>query len=238
MPIVSLPQVTSHESPALFAIKRNFRRPLYIECKHSRREMGAYCAKRTHRPRLGVPLVATNNVISGPRTPASSCGERDPHGRDYLLPWFHLKSLPGEAWFKPAAEMQNVVPDHPEWLQARWRSPTAAICNSNWDLIIPSLPFRRGETPDSYLQQLSLEGALKRYQLINTRSAFAATRELRSSRSGPGAYFLLVWTSWKKRGGAGFRGGARVGGKLLVTYCLGNFLRVSVCAGGWYFDDF
>jgi len=43
-------------------------------------------------------------------------------------------------------------------------------------------------------------------------------------------YSCSYWTSWKKRGGAGFRGGARVGGSSIVTYCLGISARVR-CAG-------
>src|SRR5205807_7509435 len=101
---------------------------------------------------LGIPLVATNNV-------------------HFLRPEEHLhhrvvnairtggllttvappEITTGEAWFKPAAEMQKCFPDHPEWLEAT--QEIADRCNLNLELkklILPECSVPDGESAFSY----------------------------------------------------------------------------------------
>jgi len=129
--------------------------------------------------------------------------------------------------------MQKCFPDHPEWLQATLEIDER--CNLQLELgklIIPEFTVPEGETPDSYLQKLSIEGALKRYHLLTQEVRSRLTRELEVIKKWSLApYFLLVLDIVKKRGGAGFRGGARVGGKLHRDVLSGHFLRVSVALG-------
>src|SRR5882762_2779661 len=123
MPIASPPRVTSHQLPVtnhFSQLKEIFGDRLYIEVQHLSSGDGRTLreAERIGRE-LGVPLAATNNV-------------------HFLRPEEHLhhrvvnairtggllttvappEITTGEAWFKPAAEMQKCFPDHPEWLQA------------------------------------------------------------------------------------------------------------------------
>src|SRR6266850_8476120 len=59
--------------------------------------------------------------------------------------------------------------------------------------IIPEFTVPEGETPDSYLQKLSLKGALKRYHSLTQEARSRLTRELEVIRKWSLApYFLLV----------------------------------------------
>ena len=184
--------VTNH----FLQLKELFGDRLYIEVQRLSPGDGRVLreAERIGRE-LGVPLAATNNV-------------------HFLRPEEHLhhrvvnairtggllttvappEITTGEAWFKPAAEMQKSFPDHPEWLQATME--IAERCNLQLELgklIIPEFTVPEGETPDSYLQKLSLKGALKRYHSLTQEVRSRLTRELEVIRKWSLApYFLLV----------------------------------------------
>ena len=190
---------------------------------------------------LGVPLVATNNV-------------------HFLRPEEHLhhrvvnairtggllttvappEITTGEAWFKPAAEMQKLFPDHPELLQATLE--IADRCNLQLELgklIFPECTVPEGETPDSYLEKVSFEGALKRYHFVTPEVRSRLMRELAVIKKWSlSPYFLLVLdivNEARRRGiPAVARGSAA---SSMVTYGLG-ISRVCPLRWGLYFERF
>src|ERR1700687_4896885 len=237
--------ITSHQSPVtnhFSQLKEIFGDRLYIEVQHLSSGDGRTLreAERIGRE-LSVPLAATNNV-------------------HFLRPEEHLhhrvvnairtggllttaappEITTGEAWFKPAAEMQKCFPDHPEWLQATLQ--IAERCNLQLELgklIIPEFTVPEGETPDSYLQKLSLEGALKRYHSLTQEVHSRLTRELEVIRKWSLApYFLLVLDIVEEAQRRGIPAVARgSAASSMVTYCLGISC---VCPLRWglYFERF
>src|SRR5216684_5706016 len=111
---------------------------------------------------LGVPLVATNNVHF--LRPEEHLHHRTVNAirtGGLLTTVTPPEITTGEAWFKPAAEMQKRFPDHPELLQATLE--IAERCNLQLELgrlIFPECAVPEGETPDSYLEKVSFDGAL------------------------------------------------------------------------------
>src|SRR5260370_3139595 len=113
---------------------------------------------------LGVPLGATNNVYF-------LRSEEHLHHRavnairtgGLLTTVAPPEITTGEAWFKPAAEMQKLFPDHPEFLQATME--IADRCNLQLELgklIFPEFTVPQGESAFSYLWKLISDGARKR----------------------------------------------------------------------------
>jgi DNA polymerase-3 subunit alpha len=198
---------------------------------------------------LGVPLVATNNVyflrpeehlhhraVNAIRTGgllttvgASFAGAR---GKPDITT--------GEAWFKPAAEMQRLFPDHLELLRATL--DIADRCNLKLTLnqtIFPEFPVPAGESAFSYLWKLCFAGAQKRYRPLRPEVLSRLTHELSViEKLHLAPYFLLVWEiveEAKRRGiPAVARGSAA---SSMVTYCLGISC---VCPLRWglYFERF
>jgi DNA-directed DNA polymerase III PolC len=237
--------VTNHQSPVtnhFSQLKEIFGDRLYIEVQHLSPGGGRVLrgAERIGRE-LGVPLVATNNV-------------------HFLLPEEHLhhravnairtggllttvappEITTGEAWFKPAVEMQKLFPDHPELLQTTME--IAERCHLQLELgklIFPEFTVPEGETPDSYLQKLSLEGALKRYHSLTPEVRSRLTRELEVIRKWSLApYFLLVSDIVEEARRRGIPAVARgSAASSIVTYCLGISC---VCPLRWglYFERF
>jgi len=145
-----------------------------------------------------------------------------------------------EAWFKPAAEMQKLFPDHPEWLQATLE--ITERCNLQLELgklIFPEFAVPEGATPDSYLDKLSFDGALKRYHSLTPEVRSRLTRELQVIRKWSLApYFLLVLDIVEEARRRGIPAVARgSAASSMVTYCLGISRVVSV-ALGLYFERF
>jgi DNA-directed DNA polymerase III PolC len=233
--VIALCSTTSHESPVtthqspitshFSQLKDIFEDHLYIEIQHLSPGDGRVLreAERIGRE-LGVPLAATNNV-------------------HFLRPEEHLhhrvvnairtggllttvappEIITGEAWFKPAAEMQKCFPDHPEWLQATLE--IADRCNLQLKLgklIFPEFTVPEGETPDSYLQKLSLKGALKRYHSLTQEVRSRLTRELEViNKWSLAPYFLLVLDIVEEARRRGIPAVARgSAASSIVTYCL------------------
>src|SRR5439155_4047860 len=190
---------------------------------------------------LGVPLVATNNV-------------------HFLRPEEHLhhrvvnairtggllttvappEITTGEAWFKPAAEMQKYFPDHPEWLQAT--TEIADRCNLQLELgklIFPEFPVPDNESAFSYLWKLSFEGARNRYKPLRPEVLSRLTHELEViEKLCLAPYFLLVWDIVEEARRRGIPAVARgSAASSIVTYCLGISC---VCPLRWglYFERF
>jgi DNA-directed DNA polymerase III PolC len=236
---------TSHESRLtshFSQLKEIFGDRLYIEVQHLSSGDGRTLREADRIGReLSLPLVATNNVhflrpgehlhhrvVSAIRTGGLLTTVAPP------------EITTGEAWFKPAAEMQKCFPDRPEWLQATLE--IAERCNLQLELgklIFPEFTVPEGATPDSYLQELSLKGALKRYHSLTEEVHSRLTRELEVIRKWSLApYFLLVLDIVKEAQRRGIPAVARgSAASSMVTYCLG-ISRVCPLRWGLYFERF
>ena len=230
--------ITSHFSQ----LKEVFGDRLYIEVQHLSPGDGRVLreAERIGHE-LGVPLVATNNV-------------------HFLLPEEHLhhravnairtggllttvappEITTGEAWFKPAAEMQKCFPDHPEWLQATLE--IAERCNLQLELgklIFPDFPVPDNESAFSYLWKLSFEGARKRYKPLRPEVLSRLTHELEViEKLHLAPYFLLVWDIVEEARRRGIPAVARgSAASSIVTYCL-SISCVCPLRWGLYFERF
>jgi len=88
--------------------------------------------------------------------------------------------------------------------------------------------------------KLSFEGARKRYKPLRPAVLSRLTHELEviEKKNCTWRPFLLVWTSWRRRGGAGIPAVARgSAASSMVTYCLG-ISRVCPLRWGLYFERF
>ena len=223
-------------------LKEIFGGRLWIEVQHLSPGDGRMLreAERIGRE-LGVPLVATNNVYF--LRPEEHLHHRAVNAirTGSLLTTVAAPDITtGEAWFKPAAEMQKLFPDHPELLRATLE--IAERCNLNLALhktIFPEFPVPEGESAFSYLWKLCFAGAQRRYRPLRPEVLSRLTHELGViEKLHLAPYFLLVWEiveEAKRRGiPAVARGSAA---SSMVTYCLGISC---VCPLRWglYFERF
>ncbi len=76
-----------------------------------------------------------------------------------------------------------------------WKSPTAAICNSNWaNLSCRNSRCRTDETAFSYLWKQCFDGARQSYKPVTPEVLSRLTHELNViEKCGLAPYFLLVW---------------------------------------------
>ena len=146
----------------------------------------------------------------------------------------------GKAWFKPVAEMQKLFPDHPELLRATLEiAERSNLQLELGKLIFPEFTVSEGHTPDSYLQKLSLTGALKRYHSFTPEVRSRLMRELEVIKKwGLAPYFLLVLEIVEEARRRGIPAVARgSAASSMVTYCLG-ISRVCPLRWGLYFERF
>jgi len=229
--------------PDWFAtLKAIFPDRLWIEIQHLSPGDGRMLreAERIGRE-LGIPLAATNNVYF--LRPEEHLHHRAVNAirTGGLLTTVAAPDITtGEAWFKPAPEMQKLFPDHPELLRATL--DIADRCNLDLTLnktIFPEFPVPKDESAFSYLWKLCFAGAQKRYRPLRPEVLSRLTHELGViEKLHLAPYFLLVWDiveEAKRRGiPAVARGSAA---SSMVTYCLGISC---VCPLRWglYFERF
>src|SRR5947207_1587440 len=236
---------TSHESPVathFSQLKEIFAARLYIEVQHLSPGDGQtlHEAERLGHE-LGVRLVATNNVHF--LRPEEHLHHRTVNAirtGGLLTTVAPPEITTAKAWFKPAAEMQKLFPDHPELLQATLE--IAGRCNLQLELgklIFPEFTVPEGDTPDSYLQKLSLRGALKRYHSFTPEVRSRLMPELEVIKKwGLAPYFLLVSDIVEEARRRGIPAVARgSAASSMVTYCLG-ISRVCPLRWGLYFERF
>ena len=236
---------TSQESPIathFSQLKEIFGDRLYIEVQHLSPGDGQTLreAERLGHE-LGVPLVATNNVHF--LRPEEHLHHRTVNAirtGGLLTTVAPPEITTGKAWFKPVAEMQKLFPDHPELLRATLE--IAERCNLQLELgklIFPEFTVPEGHTPDSYLQKLSLTGALKRYHSFTPEVRSRLMRELEVIKKwGLAPYFLLVLEIVEEARRRGIPAVARgSAASSMVTYCLG-ISRVCPLRWGLYFERF
>ena len=215
---------------------------LWIEVQHLSPGDGRMLREANRIGReLGVPLVATNNVyFLRPEEHLHHRAVNAIRTGGLLTTVASPDITTGEAWFKPAAEMQRLFPDHPEWLRATL--DIADRCNLELTLhktIFPEFPVPAGESAFSYLWKLCFAGAQRRYRPLRPDVLSRLTHELGViEKLHLAPYFLLVWEiveEAKRRGiPAVARGSAA---SSMVTYCLGISC---VCPLRWglYFERF
>jgi len=247
------PRITSHQSPITshFArLKEIFDDRLYIEVQHLSPGDGRTLREAEHIGRkLGIPLVATNNVhflrpeehlhhraVNAIRTGGLLTTVGAPFAGAQGKP----EITTGEAWFKPAAEMQKLFPDHPEWLQTTLE--IADRCNLELELnklILPEVSVPEGETPDSHLQKLCSAGAYQRCSTPKPEVFSRLANELEVIKKWQLApYFLLVRDIVEEAQRRGIPAVARGSvASSMVTYCLG-ISRVCPIRWGLYFERF
>jgi DNA-directed DNA polymerase III PolC len=236
------PSRATTNATQILHLKEIFGDRLYIEVHHLSPGDGRTLREAEHIGReLGVPLVATNNVHF--LRPEEHLHHRAVNAirTNCLLTTVAAPEITtAEAWFKPAAEMQCLFPDHPELLQTTLQ--IADRCNLQLELgklIFPEFTVPEGETPDSHLQCLCFEGAEKRYHSLKPEVHSRLTRELGVIEKWKLApYFLLVLEIVKEANRRGIPAVARgSAASSMVTYCLGISC---VCPLRWglYFERF
>jgi DNA polymerase III subunit alpha len=223
-------------------LKEIFDDRLYIEVQRlSPGDGRTLCEAERLGHELRVPLVATNNVLFlWPEEHLHHRAVNAIRTGGLLTTVAPPEITTGEAWFKPAAEMQKLFPDHPELLQATLE--IADRCNLQLELgklIFPECNVPEGETPDSYLEKVSLAGARKRYRSLKPEVHSRLTRELgviKKWKLSP--YFLLVLDIVEEARRRGIPAVARgSAASSMVTYCLG-ISRVCPLRWGLYFERF
>jgi len=231
-------RVTSH----LQTLKDIFTDRLYIEVQHLSPGDGRVLREAQKLGQeLGIPLVATNNVhFLKPEEHLHHRAVNAVRTGGLLTTVAPPEITTPEAWFKPAAEMQRLFPDHPELLRATLE--IADRCNLELKLgktIFPEFPVPEGESAFSYLWKLSFEGARKRYRPLRPEVLSRLTHELEViEKLHLAPYFLLVWDIVEEARRRGIPAVARgSAASSMVTYCLGISC---VCPLRWglYFERF
>jgi DNA polymerase III subunit alpha len=223
-------------------LKEIFGDRLYIEVQHLSAGDGRVLreAERLGRE-LGISLAVTNNVhFLRPQEHLHHRAVNAIRTGGLLTTVAHPEITTGEAWFKPAIEMQRLFPDHPELLHATLE--IAERCNLELELgklIFPEFPVPEGESPFSYLWKLSFEGAQKHYRPLRPEVLSRLTHELEViEKLNLAPYFLLVWDIVEEARRRGIPAVARgSAASSMVTYALGISC---VCPLRWglYFERF
>src|SRR5690348_550720 len=237
--------VTSHQSPItshFSQLKDIFADRLYIEVQHLSHGDGQTLREAERLGyELGIPLVATNNVhFLKPEEHLHHRAVNAIRTGGLLTTVAPPEITTGEAWFKPAAEIQKCFPDHPEWLHATLE--IAGRCNLKLELkrlILPECSVPEGESAFSYLSKLSFDGARKRYKPLRPEVLSRLTHELEVIEHWHLApYFLLVHGIVEEARRRGIPAVARgSAASSMVTYCLG-ISRVCPLRWGLYFERF
>ncbi len=237
-----IPLSSAHNTTLLARLKGIFPDRLYISVQHHSPGDGRILREAEQLGHsLNIPLVTTNNVhFLRPEDHLHHRAVNAIRTGSLLTTVAAPEITTGEAWFKPAAEMQRLFPDHPHLLRATLE--IADRCNLELGLgklIFPEFPVPADESPFSYLWKLSFEGARKRYHPLRPEVLSRLTHELEViDKLKLAPYFLLVWDIVEEANRRGIPAVARgSAASSMVTYCLGISC---VCPLRWglYFERF
>ena len=189
---------------------------------------------RTMGPRLGIPLVATNDCHYVERADARAhdvlmCIQTGKTVSDEK----RLMHKGSEYFMKSAAEMEAPFRDVPEALENT--VAIAAKCNVELELgktRLPQFQIPEGETLDSYLSKEVDRGLVRRFAQIKARGERFDPDEYRArcrhelsiiSAMGFPGYFLIVWDfiRWAREAGIPVGPGRGSGAGSCVAYALG-----------------
>jgi error-prone DNA polymerase len=192
-------------------------------------------------PRLGVGLVATNNVHH--RRPADfpihdvlTCA-RTLTRLDDVHPERHLNA---QCYLRSEQQMRELFRDHPAAVDNAAR--IAEMCEPALHpghYRFPTYPTPEGETAYDLLQRLAAQGARRRYGRIAGEVARRLRHELTVIRTlGFQDYFLAVWdlAQFARREGIRYAGRGSAADSL-VAYCL-DLTNVDPVARGLLFERF
>ena len=199
---------------------------LEVQANGMREQERVNCDMVAMGARLGIPLVATNDVHYLRREDArahevllciqTSTSMDDPGRMRFPTDQFYLKS---------PDEMYQEFSEIPEVCAETAR--IAQRCNVELDfdtLHVPEFAPPEGETLDSYLRRVCMEGAARRFGLISDEVRARLDYELDViSSMGYSGYFLIVWDFIRFAKSKGIYVGPGRGSApgSLAAYCLG-----------------
>ena len=173
----------------------------------------------------GLPLLATNGVLHATRDERAvldvlTCARNHTHfdaaGR--------LLSLNDERHFKPAAQMARLFADAPEAVTNTVRlADRLGFTLEKLGYEFPRYRVPDGETMDSFLRKVTLDGARGRYGKPGPQECAQLDHELGLiARLGFSGYFLIVWdlVNYCKAQGILVQGRGSAANSV-VCYCLG-----------------
>jgi DNA polymerase-3 subunit alpha len=175
---------------------------------------------------LGIPLVATNDSHYTHRDDASAhdillCIQT---GKE-LADTQRLKFDTEEFFLKSREQMETAFPDHPDAVENTLA--VAERCDVDIKLggmLIPNFEVPGGETLESHLRRLTMEGIRRRYPDVSPEVEDRVRMELRViEQMGFSGYFLIVadFVGWAKRNGIRVGPGRGSVGGSIVAYAMG-----------------
>ncbi|HZQ78416.1 MAG TPA: DNA polymerase III subunit alpha, partial [Acidimicrobiia bacterium] len=193
--------------------------------------------------RIGAPLLATND--------SHYVHKHDAESHDALLcvqtgatrdDPNRFKFDAEEFYLKTAAEMRALFAEVPEACDnTLWIAERANVDIEFGKAVLPSFPTPSGHTEDSYLRELTEEGARQRYgEPIPAEARQRIDYELGViSEMGFSAYFLVVWDLIKHARDRGIRVGPGRGSAAgcCVAYCL-RIVDLDPLKYGLFFERF
>jgi error-prone DNA polymerase len=175
-----------------------FPRRLHVELQRHRLRMEEHRnqALRDLAGELRLPSLATNGVRY------ARAQNKELH--DILTSIFHhttldragaLLAAERERHFKGAAEMSEIFADFPEALELSWElSQQLDFTLADLGYRFPDFPLPPGETRNSYLRQITWNGARSRFAPLTTKAQAQIEKELAMiEKLDLSGYFLIVW---------------------------------------------
>ncbi len=173
----------------------------------------------------GLPLLATNGVLHATSDERAvldvfTCARNHTH----LDAAGRLLSLNDERHFKPAAQMARLFADAPEAVTNTVRlAERLGFTLEKLGYEFPRYRVPEGETMDSFLRKMTLDGARGRYGKPGPQECAQLEHELGLiARLGFSGYFLIVWdlVNYCKTQGILVQGRGSAANSV-VCYCLG-----------------
>ncbi|MFA5975787.1 MAG: DNA polymerase III subunit alpha [Elusimicrobiota bacterium] len=173
-----------------------------------------------------VPLVATNDChyLRKEDAPAHDALLCIGTGSTLSEP-SRLRFSAEEFYYKSAEDMYGLFKPCPQAVRQTLEIADRCNVDIRFDqMLLPHYEVPAGETPDTYLEKLCLEGLTRRYGTVEKKYSDRLLYELSVIRKmGFSTYFLIVWdfVYWAKTNGVPVGPGRGSGAGSLVAYVLG-----------------